>query len=150
MKELFDWCYNNLPLILSFSLSIAALRLSLKANIINKKPQLVFLEHWEAIPGVGNKSRLSFMNIGFGPAFNITIADEYISKYKFLEEFKNLPRNIAPNGTTLFAEAAGNFRYIQDSTEIEIIYEDHEGRSYRARLAHSRHSFSPIGFRRNK
>lgn len=114
---------------------------SRKANIANKKPHLVFLEEWFSHGDKMNVSRFYLTNIGFGPAFNIDIPDKYIEQHWFLKGFKNLPRNISPNGKTLFSEVAGDIRIITPELRLEVTYEDHEGRKYRTELKNTRHSF---------
>jgi hypothetical protein len=114
---------------------------SRKANIASRKPQLVFLEEWYPLGGGGNLSRFYLTNIGFGPAFNIDIPGKYINQHWYLKEFRNLPRNVSPNGRTLFVEAAGNIRFITQELILEVVYEDYEGRKYRTELKNTRHTF---------
>ena len=121
-------------------LSIVALYKSSRAAIASKRPHLVFVDLIITEDGA-TKTGFYLSNLGLGPAFNIDIPNEYLEKYPFLSAFRDMPRNLAPEGKTLFALHDGKSKFITSDIYIQVIYEDHEGRVYKTHLTNMRHSF---------
>ena len=131
-----------LPLI-PILISIVALWFAIRYNIANRRPHLIFSEE-QIVESEIRKTGFYLRNIGLGPAFNIEIPDMYIQKHEFLKAFHEIPRNIPPDGATLFHIIHGDHRYITNNLVISVTYEDHQGRKYQTTLQSMKHSFKRI------
>jgi len=127
--------------ILALVISFKAFRFFQEAHIANRRPHLIFSEDDMTNENGTLYTGFFLRNIGLGPAFNIKIEEAYIKKYDFLKEFSKIPRNLSPNGKTLFARVQGYHRFINNDLTLEVKYEDHEGRKYRTVLKELNHYF---------
>lgn len=127
----------------ALTISIIALVRASRAQIASKRPHLVFVDLIVSDTGV-KKTGFYLINLGHGPAFNIDIPDEFLKSHSFLTAFRDIPRNLAPEGKTLFALTEGVSRFITPEVAIEVTYEDHEGIVYKTMLSNMRHSFKKV------
>lgn len=133
--------------IASLAIALLALFFSIRFNVANRRPHLIFTE--EQITEDGQvKTGFYLRNIGLGPAFNINIPDKYVSSFNFLSSFNEIPRNISSNSHTLFSLTVGNRRFIEQNLTLVVTYEDHQGRVYQTTLSQMKHSFKRIGKRK--
>jgi hypothetical protein len=129
--------------IAAFAISVIALIFSIRTNIANRRPHLIFSEE-QFIENGHTKTGFYLRNIGLGPAFNINIPEKYVHDNAFLKSFTEIPRNLASNNHTLFSVVEGNKRFINEDLALLVIYEDHQGRLYQTSIHRMRHSFKRL------
>ena len=131
----------------SLAIALSALVFSIRMNIANRRPHLIFTEEQVNEDAQHPKTGFYLRNIGLGPAFNIDIPEKYISSNSFLSSVPEIPRNIAPNSYTLCSLTDGNHRYIDQKLILVVRYNDHQGRLYQTKLSEMKHTFKRIYFK---
>lgn len=127
----------------SIVVAVIALFFSRRAYMASRRPHLIFSE--DEIKEDGNvELGIYLRNIGMGPAFNIEIASKFVNQYSFLSKFAEIPRNLSPDGATLFERNKLGVRFIKPEVTIEVTYQNHEGKEYKTTLSQLRHYFSEL------
>jgi hypothetical protein len=102
---------------------------------------MVVLKDKQMSSGIIPQFGLFFINIGRSAAVNVDIPDEYLSKYSFLKRWKEIRRELAPDGDETLC-ATGPDRYERQITDLVIRYEDSAGAVYSTVLRNGRIHFS--------
>jgi len=130
--------------LLAFVLSIIALVFSRRTYVASKRPYLIFSE--DEVTDQNGQTAIGFYlrNVGLGSAFNIEIPERFVKQYNFLSAFSMIPRNLSPDGQTLFSMNTSRTRFINPDLLIEVIYEDYERRKYQTTLKQMKHYFKKL------
>jgi hypothetical protein len=83
---------------------------------------------------------LFFINIGKSAAINVDIPDEYLAKYSFLRKWRDIRRELAPDGEETMC-ASGPERHEKLIKDLVINYEDSAGIAYSTILKNGRIQF---------
>ncbi len=133
--------------LLALVLSIIALVFSRRTYRASKRPYLVFSE--DEVTDKNGQPAIGFFlrNVGLGSAFNIEIPNKFVQQYDFLSAFSQIPRNLSPDGRTLFSINPSHTRFIKPDLLIEVVYEDYERRQYQTTLKQMKHYFKKLSKR---
>ena len=83
---------------------------------------------------------LYFINIGRSAAINVDIPDEYLKRYNFLRKWREIRRELAPNGDETMC-ASGPKQFTPFIDDLVIKYEDSAGVAYSTHLNKGRIQF---------